>query len=344
MPGSTASASSNAALLVVGVNWIGDALMSLPALEAWRRAHPASRLILLTKSGLAPLWALSGAPDAVLTYDNAWRAMREAARAIRAAAPARAVIFPNSIRSALPPFWAGVPERIGRAGGGRGWLLTRALPRRRGEATHQSLEYFELLGLPRPTGPCEPPALTIPPDSVERMAERCRALPRPLLAVLPGAARGPAKRWPVRHFAALAARWVADRRGGVLVTGGPADRAAGDAIAAPLGASALNLAGQTSLAEWAAALAACDAVVCNDSGGMHLAAALGRRGVAVFGATDPRVTGPLGRGLQIVQDDGPRARDIARRAAEAEKRLEAIRPERIYEALLHAVQTKDPLP
>lgn len=344
MPGSTASVSNNDHLLVVGVNWIGDALMSMPALQAWRRAHPVSRLTLLTKSGLAPLWSMHAAPNAVLTYDNPWRAMWRAARAIRAAGPTRAVVFPNSIRSALPPFLGGVPERVGRGGPGRSLLITHALPHRAGPPAHQSLEYFELLDAPRPAGACELPVLAVPPDSAARMAERCRALPRPLLAVLPGAARGPAKRWPLRHFAAVASRWVAEQHGGILVTGGPGDRAAGDELVAPFGPRALNLAGETALPEWAAALAGCDAVVCNDSGGMHLSAALGLRGVAVFGATDPQVTGPLGSGIAVVQDDGPRDRAIARHAADAEKRLEALPPERIYETLLRVAQMEKATP
>ncbi len=330
MPGSTASASSDGPLLVVGVNWIGDAIMSMPALQAWRRAHPATRLVLLTKSALAPLWAMHRAPDETLVYDNPWPAMRAAAREIARRSCARAVVLPNSFRSALPPFLARVPARVGRRGHGRRLLLTRAF----GDPPpgHQALEAYDLLELPRPPDGPEHPVIDVPPAARSEAARKASRLPRPLLGVMPGAARGPAKRWPTLYFARVAARWAAETRGGVLAMGGPGDRAAGDAVLDGI-EDGLNLAGQTTLAEWAALLAECDAVVCNDSGGMHLAAALGRPVVAVFGATDPAVTGPLGPRARVVTDDGPRARAIARADAEAEKRLAAISPERVYTAL-----------
>jgi len=336
VPGSTASASNNGHWLVVGVNWIGDAIMSMPALQAWRRAHPSARLTLLVRPGLAPLWRMHAAPDAVQVYTEPFAALRAAARAIRAIAPDRAVMFPNSFRSALPPFLARVPERVGRPGHWRRALLTRVKPAPVNRA-HQALEYFDLLDVPRPAGAVEHPLLAVPAEVAAAQTAVLASLPRPLLGVMPGAARGPAKRWPAPHFAAVAARWHAETGGGVVAMGAPGDIPLAEEILRGVG-EGLNLAGRTALAEWAAALAACDAVVCNDSGGMHLAAALGRPVVAVFGATDPSVTGPLGPRARVVQDDGPRARAIARDDAAAEKRLAALSPERIYgelRSLLH---------
>lgn len=330
MPGSTVSASSDGPLLVVGVNWIGDAIMTMPGLQAWRRAHPRRRLLLLTKSALAPLWGLHRSADEILTYDNPWPAMRAAVSAIARCGATRAVILPNSFRSALLPFLARVPERIGRRGHGRRPLLTRVIPDP--EPGHQALETYDLLDMPRPAEGPERPKIDVPQAEVETAARRVGRLPRPLLGVMPGAARGPAKRWPSLHFARVASRWAAER-GGLIVLGGPGDRAAGDAILESI-EGGLNLAGQTSIPEWAALLAVCDAVVCNDSGGMHLAAALGRPVVAVFGATDPNVTGPLGERARVVTDGGPQSRAIARADDEAEKRLAAISPDLVYAALL----------
>lgn len=330
MPGSTASASSDGPLLVVGVNWIGDVIMCMPALQAWRRAHPSTRLVLLTKSALAPLWAMHRAPDETLVYDNPWPAMLTAAREIACRNCVRAVVLPNSFRSALPPFLARVPERVGRRGHGRRLLLTHAL----GDAPtgHQALEAYDLLALPRPPEGPEQPRLEVPDVVRLEAARKAARLPRPLLGVMPGAARGPAKRWPTIHFARVAARWAVETRGGVLALGGPGDRALCDAVLSGI-EEGLNLAGHTTLVEWAALLEVCDAVVCNDSGGMHLAAALGRPVVAVFGATDPAVTGPIGPRARVVTDGGPRRRTIAREDEEAEKRLAAISPERVYTLL-----------
>lgn len=338
MPGSTASVSNSGHWLVVGVNWIGDALMSMPALQAWRRANPSVRLSLLVKSQLAPLWQLHTAPNAVLEYQESWPVMRAAARAIRSEVPSRAVIFPNSFRSALLPFLGRVPERVGRRGRWRRALLTEALAPPESSPSHQALEYYDLMGLPRPPGGSEYPELTIPVSAQQGVEVRLRDLPRPLLGIMPGASRGPAKRWPVAHFAALAKRWCADAGGGILLMGAPGDAAAADVIIKAAGCG-INLAGKTSLVDWAASVEACDIVVSNDSGGMHLAAALRRPVVALFGATDPRVTGPLGPRVCVVQDEGVRARSIGRTDVEAEKRLAAISPERVYRELLRLFDT-----
>jgi heptosyltransferase-2 len=118
----------------------------------------------------------------------------------------------------------------------------------------------------------------------------------------------------------------------VLLMGGREDQAACDALAAELGPGAASAAGRTSLPEWAALLRACDVVVANDSGGMHLAAALAVPVVALYGMTNPEQTGPLGPACRVLQEPGPRARDIARDSAEAQKRLAALSPERVYQA------------
>lgn len=322
-------------VLMVGLNWIGDTIMSMPAVQAWRLASPRARLVLLVKRGLADLWALHRAPDEVWTYEEGLAATWQAARMVREGGFQEAIVLPHSFRSAAIPFLGHVPERRGLPGHVRDFLLTRVVRPRLGEGRrHQVFEYHDLLmpdGAARVPGR---PELALPPEAVAQARMRVTGLPRPLLGVLPGAARGPAKRWPAEHFAAVARRWIAERRGSVLLMGGADDAATCAPLAASLGGSALDLAGRTTLAEWAAYLKACDAVVANDSGGMHLAAAVGTPVAAVFGMTDPERTGPLGGRCRIVQDAGPRSRDLARASAEAQKRLAAISPERVYEAVL----------
>lgn len=334
VPGLTEFVSNSDRVLVVGVNWIGDALMGMPALQAWRRANPSARLTLLVKAPLEPLWRMHAAPDDVRVHDDRRASMRAVARAIRGESFQRAVVFPNSFRSALIPFMAGVPERIGRRGQWRAPLLTSVLPSAGSGIRHQSLEYYELLGVaPPPEGEPEFARIIVPCDAHDTAEALMRGVRIPLLGIMPGAARGPAKRWPVAHFAAVAKKWVSETRGSVVVMGGGADASAGDAIVAEAG-SGVNLAGKTSLVEWAACVSVCDLIVCNDSGGMHLAAALRRPLVAIFGATDPRVTGPLGVNICIVQDAGEHSREIGRSDADAEKRLAAISPDRVYEEMI----------
>ncbi|MCZ7593347.1 MAG: lipopolysaccharide heptosyltransferase II [Kiritimatiellae bacterium] len=335
VPGLIESVSNSDRVLVVGVNWIGDALMGMPALQAWRRANPNTRLTMLVKASLEPLWRMHDVPNDVRIYDDSWASMRTAAKELRREQHTRAIIFPNSFRSALIPVMAGIPERIGRRGQLRTALLNRPLPSGSATRRHQSLEYYELLGAPPP--PADEPefARLVVPCDVHDTAERLmRSVRIPLLGVMPGAARGPAKRWPVAHFAAVAKKWVTETRGSVVVMGAGADASAGDAIVAEAG-SGVNLAGKTSMVEWTACVSACDMVVCNDSGGMHLAAALRRPLVAIFGATDPRVTGPLGTNICVVQDDGEHDREIGHSDADAEKRLAAISPDRVYGEMIH---------
>lgn len=335
MPGSSASASnSRERILLVGVNWIGDTLMAMPAVQAFRRLHPEAHLAVLVKPGLAGLWKLHGAPDEVLTYTNGVGAAFRAAARVRAGRFDRAYLLPHSIRSTLVPFLAGVPLRIGLPGAGRGFLAHRVVePDRRPGRLHQGFEYADLLVPELKLNLLEDPQLILPASALLEARQQVGELPRPWLAVMPGAARGPAKRWPTEHFEAVARRWVAETSGGVLLLGGRDDAPACAGLAAAVGPAARDLAGRTSLAGWAAILKCADAVVANDSGGMHLAAAVGTPVVAVFGLTDPEQTGPRGRCIRIVQDAGERRRDLARDDVEAQKRLAAISPERVYQAL-----------
>ncbi len=335
MPGSIASVSSDPPrLLLVSPNWIGDAVMAMPAVQSWRAAHPRAHLTVLARGAVATLWQLHTAPNKVLAYQReAWRA---AARAARDGGFTEACLLPNSFRTALLVARAGIPCRRGAPGHLRRWLLHRvvdpqSVPQGR---RHQCWENAELL-MPDAVPEALPhPSLTLPPSAVEEAAALLAGLPRPLLAVMPGAARGPSKRWPVAHFLAVAHRWQGQESGGVVLLGGPEDATACREMAVALGAGARSLAGSTSLAVWAALLAAADAAVANDSGGTHLAAALGTPTAAVFGMTDPEVTGPLGPRVCVVQAPGRRSRAVARHSHEAEKRLAAVSAEQVYEAMV----------
>lgn len=309
--------------------------MAMPAVQAWRRLHPEAHLAVLVKPGLSGLWKLHGAPDDILTYTNGTWSALAAARRVRAGRFDRAYVLPHSIRSALVPFLAGVPDRLGLPGPGRALLLHRVVhPSRDPARRHQGFEYLDLLVPGAAQRVLEPPQLILSAEARAEAARLAGDLPAPCLAVLPGAARGPAKRWPARHFAAVAGRWIEEFRGSVLLLGGREDVAVARELAVQLGPSARSLAGQTSLGGWAALLKGADAVVANDSGGMHLAAAVGAPVVGVFGVTDPARTGPLGPRTAVVHDDGPRSRDIARHSLEAEKRLAGLSPERVYQALM----------
>jgi len=353
MPAFSASASNNPARgrwLVVGVNWLGDALMSMPALQALRARVPAAQITLLTKPQLLPLWRMHAVPDALLPLESGWRGTWRTVAAVRAGGFETAWILPNSYRAALIPWLAGVPERRGFPGQpGRTRLLTTPVKLGAGSAqpqqVHQVMEYACLLATDSPGRHNLPaldpaalqqswPRLTIPAEAAATAQQHFRGLARPLIALLPGAARGPSKRWPAPHFAALG-RLLQDRLGATMLLLGTAGEAALCAeLAQTIGGAARNLAGQTSLPELAAVLQVSDLVIGNDSGGIHLAAAVGTPVVGLFGITDPARTGPLGPRVKILQRSPGGARDVPRVSRPARDSLAALLPAEVLAVVM----------
>lgn len=346
MNGSTASASVEAAAdtggprdLVVSVNWFGDAIMSMPALQLYRRRYPGRRLVILARGAIADLWALHRAPDRIIRYDERPSLFDPLFETLRQLSCERAWVLPNSFRSAWIAFRAGVPVRAGAAGGMRRVLLTEVMagtppPHR----LHQAWEYIRLMTPDAVVDSLPRPELQLTDGMRAQTAEKHGQFNRPTIGMIPGAARGPSKRWPPEHFTALAKRLVRDGFD-IALFGGPGDRELCGQIVAQAGTGVSNFAGSTSLSEWAVLMDGCRLIVANDSGGMHLAAALGRPLVALYGMTDPGRTGPIGKTCAVLQHSHKRSRDIARNSAEAQKCLAAIRPEAVYESaqsLLHS--------
>lgn len=344
MSGSSASASVDPRprVLVVGVNWLGDALMSMPALQAFRAAHPDWAIDLLVKPKLAALWKLHGAPDRILELAPGNRGPFVTGARLRERPRERAYILPNSIRSALAPWWARIPVRRGAGGGGRSWLLTERVdltpaPGR----THQAFEAYRLLGLPEPAT-LPNPVLRIPREAREQAELLAEGVARPRVALIPGAARGPSKQWPEPHFTALATRLKRDLGAGCLWLGTPDDHDLCGRLAAATGGR--SLAGRTGLHGFAAALAGSDLVVANDSGGMHLAAALGTPTIGLFGLTDPARTGPLGPRAVVLQKATGGAREIARDSRDARDALARILPDEVFDTAARLLQDSRPAP
>jgi heptosyltransferase-2 len=306
MAGAAAAGSAEPRLLVIGSAWIGDMVIAHSLLRLLRELHPAARLDVVAPSSTRPLLDFMPEIDhgfelAVGHGRLALAARWRLARRLAGEGYQRALVLPRSAKAALIPFLAGVPERIGFRGEARFGLLTDARPdadrRERPEQVR-----FASLALPQGASlPALPaPRLRVPQAlaAAALAAHGLAALPAPL-ALAPGAEYGSSKRWPVEHFAALA-RLLAGPSRPVWLLGGPADRAAGAAIAAAVGPGVRDLTGRTTLAEAVALLGLAEAVVSNDSGLMHVAAALGRRQVALYGSSDPRRTPPLNPAARIL--------------------------------------------
>ena len=289
-------------LVILAPNWLGDAVMALPAIADVRRASPRVSITVAARPAIAPLFQLVPEVNKTIVLSRAasigdianWRAPGAALADRRFDT---ALLFPNSIHSALVALSAGIPERWGYRAGWRGGLLTRSLRRTRG--LHQ-VEYYQQLvhALGFPNGDSEP-RVTVP-DKARAAASRLLAAEgwngrTPLVALAPGAAYGSAKRWPPAYFAELADSLARDGVGCVMV-GGAADVSTGQAILDALERrdTIVNLIGRTDLPALAGVLTRSRGLVTNDSGAMHLAAAAGVSVTAVFGPTDDAATRPRG--------------------------------------------------
>ena len=313
-------------VLIVSTNWIGDAVMGMPALQMFRQENPDAKITVLTKPGLRALWEMHPAADAIQIMEKPF----PTARKLRREQYDRAYIFPNSLRSGFVPWKAGIRWREGMRGHWRRLLLNKIIEPPTG---HQQFEYKSILGV---QGSLPEPQLRVPEESLQAVEEKLSNLAgrgnSPLVVLLPGAARGPSKRWPPEHFIQLAKALRSSMDAVVVLGGGPDDADACADIAAQAGDGVVSLAGKTSIPEWAALLKLSDCVVSNDSGGMHLATAVGAPVVGIYGLTDPGKTGPLGNS-RVLKKGTRSSRDIARTSEEAVSALAAIGPAEVYLAV-----------
>lgn len=278
-------------ILVRAPNWLGDAVLSLPALRDLARSFPQARLEVLARPSVVELYGAVGeVHGARISTDT-----RGDAAAVRGACDL-GVLFTNSFGSALALRLGRVPERWGYATEGRGPLLTRRARVPAAVRGRSQVYYYRamLAGLGLCVSARPDASLSAPAHWLEA-ADRLLG-PGRFVGLNPGAAYGAAKRWPAARFAA-AGDALARRTGArVAVLGSAAERPLAEEVAAAMRAPARVLAGETRLAELVGVLARLDVLVTNDSGPMHVASALGTPVVAVFGPTDHRETAPAGPG------------------------------------------------
>ncbi len=298
-------------IIVKAVNWLGDLVMSGPALHAIRETFPDAHLAVLVRRELASFFDGARWVDEVISYRlrgglTGLSDQLAIVRRIRAGRFDLAVAFPSSFQSALWMAFAGVRRRAGYQADHRGFMLThKVAPRADVERAHQAHHWLtmvaETIGA---EGAAEAYRLEVNPKSREKMrawlANRRVRPERPLIALAPVAAYGPAKEWPMERYAALADIIAARHGAECVLMGGPEDLAQCQRIAAQCTRSALVAAGETTVGELIALLSLCQGFAGNDSGCMHLAGALGLPTVAIFGSTNPARTGPMGPHCRII--------------------------------------------
>jgi heptosyltransferase-2 len=332
----------------VSPSWIGDTIMMQPLLMRLRQRQPDALIHVFAPAWSAPL--LARIPEVSATIDNPfvhgsfdWSGRKSLARRLASADFSAAYVLPNSWKSALLPFFARIPERIGYTGEARFGLLNRRLPKSR---LPRLVDRYAALA-----GPCDgatPEPRLSSTAAQQRSAREALGLPLDATPVVfcPGAEYGPAKRWPVQHYAHLA-RLLAEASAekvdsgetaaAVWIVGSAKDAAVGDEIARLSRGSALNLCGRTNLAQAIDLLAGARAVVSNDSGLMHVAAALDRPLVALYGSSSPGYTPPLSAHATILSLGLTCSpcfkRDCPLAPPDTLRCLEDIPPERVLQAI-----------
>ena len=303
-------------ILVRATNWIGDVVMTLPALEALRERYPENRLTVLARPWVREILASHPAVDDVIDLARGRGRARDlaelwlAAGRVRRAGFGMAVLFQNAFEAALVTRLAGVPVRVGYDTDGRRLLLTHPLSRKSApRGVHQTNHYLNLIRALGWRGGLREPRLHVAGEEREAallLLEKEGVRPgRRIVGLAPGAAFGPAKRWPPERFAAAADRAADAWDAAVLVLGSEGDRESCRAVSSAMRRRPLDLCGRTGLGRAVALIASCDLFLTNDSGLMHVASALDVPTVAVFGSTDPTATGPLGPRSRVVRNPVP---------------------------------------
>jgi len=282
--------------LIISPNWIGDAVMAQPLLALLARQQPERPIDVLAPPSVAPVWRAMAEVDTVLEtpFRHGALQLRERwryAQVLRARGYADAYVLPNTIKYALIPWLAGIKKRVGYKGEMRYGLLNVVhhddSPKRPMVPFYAALAASPHAAL---SARVPKPAMQVTPAQVDAVCARLDiALALPLVVFAPGAEFGAAKRWPARHFAGLAqAILQADPAAQIALLGSPKDKAACDEIVALTGPQNLfNAAGATRLDEAIALIGRASAVVANDSGLLHIASALNRPVIALYGPTDP---------------------------------------------------------
>jgi lipopolysaccharide heptosyltransferase II len=285
-------------ILVRATNWVGDAIMCLPALRAVRARWPEAKISILAKRWVSAVYEGQELADQLMVLEDA----QDLTAALSAAKFDAAILFQNAFHAAWLAWRAGIPERIGYARDGRGALLTRAIavPRDGEIPAHEAYYYAELVrragwidALPK----IDEIRLCVSNDAraaaEKRMIAAGARSGARRIGFAPGAAFGSAKCWPAERFAELADRLIVRFDADVILFGAPSERDIAERIASGMRCRPVNLAGETSIAELSAYFSACDLFIGNDSGAMHVAAGAGVPVVAIFGSTDPDGTAPL---------------------------------------------------
>jgi len=335
-------------ILIRTTNWVGDAIMALPAIRAVRQSHPKAHISILARPYVADIYRDQQVCDELIPYDpkaehHGWSGREKLIAELRARKFQVALLLQNAFDAAWLAWRAGIPERIGYARDARSFLLTKAVPvPKPGEIpAHEKFYYLELVhragwldqlhDVPHISLEVSGAARWQALEILLEAGARSHAL---RIAVGAGASYGSAKCWPPDRFAQALNAFVAERDADVILFGTPGELPVSSAITANLSKAPIDLTGKTSIADLPALLSQCHIFLGNDSGAMHVAAAVGLPVVAVFGPTDPDGTSPVTPRATIVQQKPYCSPCFLRRCPTDHRCMAGVTPAMVEVALL----------
>jgi heptosyltransferase-2 len=337
-------------IVVRGTNWVGDAVMTVPALRQLRRLFPKAHITLATRSWAEGLFADVEFLDALQVHDGSGlRSVVQQVRQWRKSGFDLAVLFPNSLETALVASLARVPLRIGYATEGRQALLTHplALPEWR-SSKHEVFYYLKIVAELEWLTKHEQTFLNTQPDGSLRVSAARKSAARAflhtrgvedngrhrLVALCPGSINSRAKRWPAERYAALADRLIEEAGSRILLVGSAAEGEVSVEVAGHMRNEPILLTGQTDLAQLVAVLSLVDLLITNDTGPAHIASALGRPTLVIFGPTNPLTTRPFSPYGEIVREPPDCAPCMLRDCPIDHRCMTAITPDHVFERAL----------
>lgn len=299
-------------ILIRGTNWIGDAVLTLPAVAAVRATYPKTHIAMLVKPWVADIYRLFSDLDEIIIYENKFdnpAGVLRLARTLKQKKFDAAILLQNAIEAAIIALVAGIPLRAGYDSDARGLLLTHPVRRTREvKKVHQTDYYLEMV---KALGCMSVPKEMHMETKINVLDARnilSKFVPdadKAIIGIAPGATYGPAKKWSPERFAEVADRLGKKFSAQVIIMGGKSDDETARAVQKAAESKLINLAGKTTLREAIYLISRCRLFISNDSGLMHVAGALNVPTIAVFGSTNPTTTSPVGRNSVIVRHDVP---------------------------------------
>ncbi|MBN1273689.1 MAG: lipopolysaccharide heptosyltransferase II [Candidatus Aminicenantes bacterium] len=319
-------------------NWIGDSILCIPALKCLQKNHPEAEIWLAADRWVQGLFRSFDFVKGFVPIPESGsiKSYRSAAKKLKTYLFDAGLLFPNSFSSALLFFLAGIPHRWGFNRDGRGFLLTQSVKKNSIGEIHQAEYYLSLLRLLGMKIYTEELSLPLSSDEKKEARESLLKLnvdfSRPLIFLNPGAYYGSAKRWPVSRFAELASLLQKNHKGNIIITGSAEEIPLSEKIASSMDLKPIILSGRTTIRQLSAFISQADVFVTNDSGPMHIANAFKIPVVAVFGPTDPKITGPLQDPSKVLFKQAACWPCFYRDCPFDHRCMMSISPEEVYEA------------